>query len=143
MVYCYWRDYPGADLRCFCFFFCLDAKETKNQGKHHRSAGFSLPARGKSRWIIYKGRCGYFVMQAGNSISGFVFLALIRLIAKKRDRYFSFVFLWRVHRPCMNVKMGATVHFSFFLYGSAGSKPADPKQSGRDALSDLYDGPSI
>jgi len=28
-------------LVCFCFFFCLDAKETKNQGKPDRSARFS------------------------------------------------------------------------------------------------------
>jgi hypothetical protein len=44
----------------FCSFFCLDTKETKNQGKHHRSAGFSLPALGKSlridikKWMVIR-----------------------------------------------------------------------------------------
>jgi hypothetical protein len=38
-------------LFTFCFFFCLDAKETKNQGKPDRSARFSVPARGISHLI--------------------------------------------------------------------------------------------
>jgi hypothetical protein len=48
-------------------FFCLDTKETKNQGKPDCSARFSRPARGKSRWIDIKEgvvvlfrRCGHF-----------------------------------------------------------------------------------
>ena len=32
----------------YCSFFCLDAKETKDQGKPDRSARFSLPSLGKS-----------------------------------------------------------------------------------------------
>jgi len=36
----------------YCFFFCLDAKETKNQGKPDRSAHFSGPTRGKSLYFI-------------------------------------------------------------------------------------------
>jgi hypothetical protein len=38
-------------LFTFCFFFCLDAKETKDQGKPDRSARFSVPARGISHLI--------------------------------------------------------------------------------------------
>jgi hypothetical protein len=34
--------------------FSLERKSNqKVQGKHHRSAGFSLPARGKSQWIDF------------------------------------------------------------------------------------------
>jgi hypothetical protein len=38
-------------LQFFCFFFCLDAKETKNQGQPDRSARLSSQ-RGKSRFIF-------------------------------------------------------------------------------------------
>jgi len=63
------------------------SEETKNQGKSaggrtgsDRSARFSGLARGKSQWIDHRGRCGYFVVQAGNSISSLVSLALMRLM---------------------------------------------------------------
>jgi hypothetical protein len=72
---------------CFVTFSLERKSNQKVQGKsaggrtgYHRSAGFSGLARGKSRWIDYKGRCSYFVMQAGNSIPGFVFLPLIAAI---------------------------------------------------------------
>jgi len=67
-------------MHSFAFSFALIQKKQKVQGKPDRSARFFRPARGKSRWIIYKGRCGYFMMQAGNSISGLVYLPLILLM---------------------------------------------------------------
>jgi hypothetical protein len=39
-------------LFTFFFFFCLDAKETKDQGKPDRSARFSVPARDISHLIV-------------------------------------------------------------------------------------------
>jgi hypothetical protein len=48
-----------------CFFFCLDAKETKNQGKPDRSARFSRPARGISLFDRLKRKDGYFIRRSG------------------------------------------------------------------------------